>query len=63
MLEDVFYKENGYVPALNYGEEETDPNVHSFEKRQPVAVTLGTSYDQWALSILADRLGLENLLV
>ena len=57
---DGFYKENGYVPALNYGEEETDPNVHSFEKRQPVAVTLGTSYDQWALSILADRLGLEK---
>ena len=57
---DKFYKENGYVPALKYGEEETDPNVHSFEKRQPVAVTLGTSYDQWALSILADRLGLEK---
>ena len=57
---DGFYKENGYVPALNYGEEETDPNVHHFEKRQPVAVTLGTSYDQWALSILADRLGLEK---
>lgn len=57
---DKFYRENGYIPALNYGEEETDPNVHSFEKRQPVAVTLGTSYDQWALSILADRLGLEK---
>lgn len=57
---DMFYKENGYVPALKEGEEENDPNVHSFEKRQPVAVTLGTSYDQWALSILAAKLGLEK---
>ena len=51
---DEFYWSKGYLPALRAGEPETDPNVHSFEKRQPVAVTLGTSYDSWCMSILAD---------
>ena len=50
---DDFYKQHGYIPALREGEEETDPNVHGFEKRQPVAVTLGTSYDEWCLSRIA----------
>ena len=54
---DDFYKKNGYIPALQAGEKETDPNVHHFEKRQPIAVTLGTSYDQWCLSRIADILG------
>ena len=52
-----FYIKNGYIPALQAGEKETDPNVHHFEKRQPIAVTLGTSYDQWCLSRIADILG------
>ncbi len=52
-----FYREHGYIPALDNGEEETLPEVHSFEKRQPVAVTLGTSYDDWCLSRIADYLG------
>ena len=56
-LIDQFYWENGYIPALREGEEETDPNVHGFEKRQPVAVSLGTAYDCWALSILAEAAG------
>ena len=51
---DAFFWQNGYIPALAEGEEETDPNVHSFEKRQPVAVTLGTAYDCWCLSLLAE---------
>ena len=51
---DRFFWTQGYMPALRAGEPETDPNVHSFEKRQPVAVTLGTSYDSWCMSILAD---------
>jgi predicted alpha-1,2-mannosidase len=51
---DRFYWENGYIPALRPGEPETDPNVHSFEKRQPVAVTLGTSYDSWCMGVIAD---------
>ena len=57
---DKFYKEKGYIPALAKGEEETDPNVHGFEKRQPVAVTLGTSYDEWCLSRIAEFLGKEE---
>ena len=51
---DQFFWHNGYIPALRPGEPETDPNVHSFEKRQPVAVTLGTSYDAWCMSVIAD---------
>ena len=54
---DDFYKEYGYFPALSEGEQETVPEVHSFERRQPVAVTLGTAYDQWCLSHLAGELG------
>jgi predicted alpha-1,2-mannosidase len=54
---DRFYKEHGYIPALREGEKETIPEVHSFERRQPVAVTLGTSYDQWCLSQIAEELG------
>ena len=54
---DQFYKQKGYIPALRENEVETDKNVHPFEKRQPVAVTLGTSYDQWCLSLIADSLG------
>lgn len=54
---DEYYKEHGYIPALQEGEPETDPNVNAFEKRQPIAVTLGTSYDDWCLSRLAAALG------
>lgn len=54
---DEFYKEHGYIPALAAGEKETIPEVHSFEKRQPVAVTLGTAYDEWCLAQLAKELG------
>ncbi len=53
---DDFYKKNGYIPALKPGEQETDPNVHRFEKRQPIAVTLGTSYDEWCLSAIAKNI-------
>ena len=54
---DQFYKDYGYFPALSKGEEETVPEVHSWERRQPVAVTLGTVYDEWCLSQLAKELG------
>lgn len=54
---DQFYKDHGFIPALYPGEEETVPEVHRFEKRQPIAVTLGTSYDEWALGQLASNLG------
>lgn len=57
---DGFYKQNGYIPALRPDEAEEDPNVDSFEKRQPVAVTLGTAYDQWCLHRIAKNLGLKD---
>ena len=57
---DDFYKEHGYFPALKEGEVESVPEVHSFESRQPVAVTLGTSYDHWCLAQLAAELGFEE---
>ncbi len=57
---DDFYHENGYFPALHPGEEETEPTVDGFEKRQPVAVTLGISYDFWTLAELAKELGKEE---
>ncbi|MBR1410304.1 MAG: GH92 family glycosyl hydrolase [Prevotella sp.] len=56
---DQFYKAHGYIPALRSEEKETDPNVNSHEKRQPVAVTLGTSYDEWCLSRIADYLSIH----
>lgn len=54
---DDFYKKHGYIPALKPGEEETVPHVSKWEKRQPVAVTLGTAYDQWCLAQIAAELG------
>ena len=54
---DQFFVDKGYIPALNPGEKEIYPEVHDFERRQPVAVTLGTSYDLWCLAQLAKHLG------
>ena len=53
---DDFYHENGFFPALRPGENETEPLVDGFEKRQPVAVSLGMSYDAWCLAELAKEL-------
>lgn len=54
---DDFYYQHGYFPSLRPGEEETEPQMDGFEKRQPVSVTLGISFDFWALSELAGELG------
>lgn len=54
---DEFYKKNGYFPALDSEEEETAPEVDSWEKRQPVAVTMGTVYDEWCLAQIAKQIG------
>lgn len=43
----------GYMPSLHPGEAETEPLVHSFERRQPVAVTLSRAFDTWTLSEFA----------
>ena len=50
---DDFYNEHGYMPALPPGETETEPLVHEREKRQPVPVTLGNSFDDWCIAQLA----------
>jgi predicted alpha-1,2-mannosidase len=50
---DDFYNAHGYMPALHPGEKETDPDVHPFEKRQPVPVTLENSLDDWEIAQLA----------
>lgn len=54
---DQFYKDHGYFPSLAPGETETVPEVHGWERRQPIAVTLGTVYDEWCLSLIAKELG------
>lgn len=57
---DTFYREHGFYPALAPGEKETVKEVHPFERRQAVAVTLGASYDDWALSQMAKELGHDD---
>lgn len=57
---DTFYRQKGYYPALYPGERESVKEVHPFEKRQSVAVTLGHSYDDWALAQMAKELGKED---
>jgi len=57
---DSFYHKTGFFPALRPGEKETEPRVNSFEKRQAVAITLGHSYDDWALSQMAGELGKKD---
>ncbi|MHC1705723.1 MAG: GH92 family glycosyl hydrolase [Tenuifilaceae bacterium] len=57
---DDFYHTNGYYPSLRPGEKETEPLVDGYEKRQPVAVTLGMSYDAWTLAELAKELKNES---
>ncbi len=52
-----FYEEHGYIPALHENEKETIPEINPNEKRQAVAVTLGTSYDEWCLAQIAKRIG------
>ena len=61
-LEDFYYT-NGYYPALHPGEAETDSFVLAKrgQKRSAVAVTLGDSYDSWAVSELAKELGKEDI--
>ncbi len=53
---DDFYNEHGYMPALRPGEKETYTQVHPFEKRQPVPVTLENSFDDWNIAQLAREL-------
>lgn len=57
---DIFYQEKGYYPALKANEPEYLKEVNRGEKRQSVAVTLGTAYDYWCLSQIAKELKIEE---
>jgi predicted alpha-1,2-mannosidase len=57
---DVFYHEKGYFPALKEDEKEYVKEVNRGEKRQSVAVTLGTAYDHWCLAQIAKELKKEE---
>ena len=54
---DACYAEKGFFPALPEGEEEWLADAHPFERRQSVAVTLETCYDEWCLSRFGKALG------
>ena len=53
---DSFYRDKGFYPALWPGQTETVKQVHDFERRESVAITLAHSYDDWALSQMAGEL-------
>ena len=57
---DACYMEKGFFPALAEGQQEYVDGVHSFERRQAVAVTLEHAYDDWCTAQLARRLGKEE---
>ncbi len=57
---DACYAEKGFFPALPEGEEEWLEDAHPFERRQCVAVTLETCYDEWCLSQFGKALGKQE---
>ncbi|SHF22302.1 alpha-1,2-mannosidase, putative [Caldanaerobius fijiensis DSM 17918] len=57
---DKVYLEKGFFPALDKGEEETVKEVHPFERRQAVSVTLEWSYDDWCVAQMAKALNKEE---
>lgn len=54
---DDCYRDHGFYPALGEEEAETIPEVHPFEGRQAVSVTLERAYDDWCLAQMARGLG------
>jgi predicted alpha-1,2-mannosidase len=58
---DEFYETHGFFPALHPDEKESCTLVDAFEKRQSVAVTLGHSYDDWAVAGMATELGRKDV--
>jgi predicted alpha-1,2-mannosidase len=53
---DRVYQEKGFFPALAKGEKETVAEVHPFERRQAVSVTLENCYDDWCVAQMAKAL-------
>jgi predicted alpha-1,2-mannosidase len=60
---EAFYNVKGYYPGLPPGAPETDSFAAAKrgQKRSSVAITLGDSYDSWALSELAKDLGKNDI--
>jgi predicted alpha-1,2-mannosidase len=56
---DRVYFEKGFFPALDWGQNETVPQVTP-ERRQAVSVTIENSYDDWCAAQLAKALGKQQ---
>ena len=54
---DSFYIKNGFFPALPLDTKEWIPEVHPFEKRQSVTVTLQAAYEAWCIAQVAKGIG------
>ncbi len=57
---DRCYREKGFCPAIHPDAPETIPEVHPFERRQAVSVTLEQAYDDYCAAKLADRAGAKE---
>jgi predicted alpha-1,2-mannosidase len=57
---DKVYLEKGFFPALAPGLQEWVKQVHPFERRQAVAVTLEHCYDDWCLAQMAKALNKQT---
>jgi predicted alpha-1,2-mannosidase len=57
---DSVYGRMGFFPALALGQKEWVPEVHPFERRQAVSVTLEHCYDDWCLAQMAKALNKED---
>jgi predicted alpha-1,2-mannosidase len=57
---DQVYLEKGYFPALAKNQMEWVPEVHPFEKRQAVSVTLDHAYDDWCIAQTAKALNRDE---
>ena len=53
---DSFYLKNGFFPALPPDKKEWVPEVHNFERRQCVTVTLNAAYESWCIAQIAKAL-------
>lgn len=53
---DSFYLKNGFFPAIPLNMNEWVPEVHPFEKRQCVTVTLQAAYESWCIAQIAKAL-------
>ena len=58
---DKVYHEKGFFPALVRNQKEWVEEVHPFEKRQAVSVTLDHCYDDWCIAQLARELNRMEL--